>query len=140
MNELEVKINKVISAPIEKVFDAWLNPINLSKFMQPMDGMSDAEVINDPKVGGKFTIVMIAGDNKMPHEGEYLEIDRPNKLVFTWETSFSADGSTVTLNLSEVDSTHTKIDLIHRKFIDEETRTNHEGGWTGILNTLSDNI
>lgn len=136
MAELEVKIHKVISAPIEKVFDAWLNPVVLAKFMQPMSGMSDAEVINNPKVKGRFTIVMVAGDNKMLHEGEYIQIDRPNKLVFTWETSFSAEGSTVTLDFSKQDSTHTRIDLLHKKFINEETRKNHEGGWNGILDTL----
>lgn len=140
MNELEVKINKVISAPIEKVFDAWLNPLTLSKFMQPMAGMSDAEVINNPKVGGRFTIVMVASDNKMSHEGEYIEINRPNKLVFTWETTCSAVGSTVTLDFSEIDSTHTRIDLLHSRFIDEEARANHEGGWTGIFGTLADTI
>lgn len=140
MNELEVKVSKIISAPIEKVFDAWLDPKMLAKIMQPMDGMSDAIVSNDASVGGRFSIVMIAGDNKMPHEGEYVEIDRPKRLVFTWETDCSADGSTVTLDFSEVDSSNTQIDLHHVKFIDEETRDNHEGGWTGILDALDGSV
>lgn len=136
MNELEVKVSKVISAPIDKVFDAWLDPKMLAKFMQPMEGMSDAIVTNDAKVGGKFSVVMVAGDNKMPHVGEYIEISRPNRLVFTWVTDSSADGSTVTLNFSNVDDGNTQIDLHHVKFIDEETRDNHMGGWTGILDAL----
>ncbi len=137
MNELEVKVSKVISAPIEKVFDAWLDPRTLAKFMQPMDGMSDAEVTNDASVGGRFSIVMVAGDNKMPHSGKYVEIDRPKRLAFTWETDCSVDGSTVTLDFSEVDGGNTQIDLHHVKFIDEKTRDDHEGGWTGILDALA---
>ena len=140
MNELELKISKIISAPIDKVFDAWLDPKMLAKFMQPMDGMSDAVVTNDASVGGRFSIVMVAGDNKMPHEGSYVEIERPHRLVFTWETDCSAEGSTVTLDFSEIDSKSTQIDLKHIKFIDEETRDNHLGGWTGILNALENSV
>jgi len=136
MSELEVKVSKVISAPIEKVFDAWLDPKMLAKIMQPMEGMSDAIVTNDASVGGKFSIVMVAGEDKMPHSGEYLEIVRPNRLVFTWETDCSAEGSTVTLDFSKVDDENTQVDLHHVKFIDEETRDNHKGGWTGILDAL----
>ena len=43
---------------------------------------------------------------------------------------------TVTLDFTEINSKTTQIDLKHIKFIDEETRDNHEGGWTGILDAL----
>ena len=140
MSELKLNVSKVIQAPIEKVFDAWLDPKMLAKIMQPMSGMSDAIVTNDASVGGKFSIVMVAGDNKMPHSGEYLEISRPNRLVFTWEADYSTDGSTVTLDFRELDSESTQIDLHQVKFIDEETRDNHIGGWTGILDALENTI
>jgi len=140
MNELEVNVSKVIKSPIEKVFDAWLDPKMLAKMMQPMKGMSDAVVKNDANVGGKFSIVMIAGDNKLPHEGEYLEIVRPNRLVFTWVTSFSSDNSTVTIDFKSLDEENTQIDLRHVKFPSEEMRAGHVGGWTGILDALDNSI
>ena len=34
MTDLKVNIEKIIHAPIDKVFDAWLNPKMLSKFMR----------------------------------------------------------------------------------------------------------
>ena len=137
MNELKLNVSKVISAPIHKVFDAWLDPEKLSKFMKPMPGMSDAVVLNDSKVGGKFQITMISGDNKMLHEGEYIEISRHNRLVFTWKSSSSVDNSTVTIDFLEIAPLVTEVNLIHVKFVDEETRDNHIGGWTGILDTFS---
>lgn len=140
MSELKLNVSKVIQAPIEKVFDAWLDPKMLAKIMQPMEGMSDAIVTNDASVGSKFSIVMIAGDNKMPHAGEYLEISRPNKLVFTWETSFSSDNSTVTIDFKAIGASSTQIDLTHVKFPDGEMRDNHLGGWTGILDALEKNM
>ena len=41
MTDLTVTVNKTIHGSIEKVFDAWLNPKMLSKFMMPMPGMPD---------------------------------------------------------------------------------------------------
>jgi len=139
MDELRVNIDKVIHAPIEKVFDAWLDPKTMSKFMGSCTpGNPDSDVENDPRVGGKFTIIMYADGEKLPHSGVYLDIRRPDKLVFTWKSHLSLDDSTVTLNFTRVDDHKTKISLSHVKFIDEEARAAHEGGWNAILNRLSE--
>ena len=137
MTELTVNVDKIIHAPIEKVFDAWLNPKMLSKFMTPMPGMPDSDVENDAQEGGSFTIIMHVEGEKLPHTGEYLEIDRPNKLVFTWMSHRSVDGSTVTLNFTRIDDNKTNVSLTHVKFIDEEARCDHELGWGNILDKLN---
>jgi uncharacterized protein YndB with AHSA1/START domain len=95
-------------------------------------------VATDAIEGGSFTIVMHVGEDKIPHTGKYLEINRPDKLVFTWESPFSVDGSTVTLNFSATDKNKTDIELTHVRFIDEGTRSDHEGGWGNILDVLDD--
>jgi len=138
MADLTVKVTKTIDAPISKVFDAWLNPETLSQFILPMPGMPRPQVKTDACEGGEFAIVMQVGDDKIPHTGKYLEVNRPNKLVFTWKSPFSPEDSTVTLNFCDLGNNKTSIDLLHVKFIDEESRANHEGGWTNILETLSD--
>ena len=138
MNDLTLTVSKTIHAPIENVFDAWLDPEMLSQFILPMPGMPQPEVENDPQQGGSFTIIMHVGEDKIPHTGQYLEVSRPNRLVFSWLSPFSTDGSTVTIDLSEIDDGMTNVQLTHVKFIDEETRSDHEGGWTNILETLND--
>ena len=138
MTDLMVNIDKIIKAPIGKVFDAWLDPKTLSQFILPMPGMEEPLVKNDARQGGSFTIIMNVGEDKIPHTGKYLEIDRPNKLVFTWESPASTDDSVVTLIFTEVNDNQTRIELTHVRFIDEERRSNHEGGWSNILNMLSD--
>ena len=137
MTELSVNITKTINAPIEKVFDAWLDPQILSSFMQPMPGMPAPETEIDASVGGRFLIKMVVGDQIIPHEGSYHEIQRPNLLVFSWESPFSGEGSVVTLNFKSLDSNSTELNLVHVKFPDEESRSNHEGGWTAILELLN---
>lgn len=136
MTDLSITVSKTIQAPIEKVFDAWLNPKTLSKFILPAPDMPEVET--DAKEGGHFTIIMQVGDQKLPHTGEYLEVTRPSKLVFSWNSPFSVDGSTVTLNFTAIDEETTLVELHHRKFLDEQARDNHEGGWSNIMSKLDD--
>jgi uncharacterized protein YndB with AHSA1/START domain len=136
MTDLTLNIEKIISAPIEKVFDAWLNPKMLSKFMRRPD-WPESDVENDPREGGSFTIIMHKGGEKFPHTSKYLKISRPNKLVFTWASHHSLDDSTVTLNFTKIDDNKTKISLTQVKFIDEEARSGHEEGWGIILDNLN---
>jgi uncharacterized protein YndB with AHSA1/START domain len=141
MTELTVNLNKIIHAPIEKVFDAWLNPKMLSKFMRGMPDMPESDVETDAREGGNFTIIMHYRGEKIPHTGKYLEISRPDKLVFTWASQYSVvDNSTVTLKFTKVDDNRTNISLSHVKFIDEEMRSAHEEGWGNILDKLSEVI
>ncbi len=138
MTDLTVNVTKTIHAPIEKVFDAWLNPKILSLFMTPMPSMPESDVENDAREGGCFTIIMHAGDDELPHSGEYLEIKRPHKLVFTWVSHRSVDNSVVTLNFTKIEDAKTKVSLSHVKFVDEKSRFDHEGGWGHILDKLND--
>jgi len=138
MNDLICKLSRVINAPIDKVFDAWLDPQLLSRFMLPMPGMPQPKTEVDGREGGRFTIHMDVGGEIIPHSGTYLELDRPNRLVFSWESPFSTDGSTVTLEFTAQDKVKTRLELTHVRFIDEETRDNHEIGWGNILAALDD--
>ena len=136
MAELSITIKRNVHAPIEKVFDAWLDPQMLSKFILPMKGMPEPQVENDPRVGGKFTIIMQVGDKSLPHSGEYISIDRPNMLVFSWVSDHSIEGSRVSLEFLDLDEQTTEVTLTQVKFFDEPAMRDHEGGWTNILETL----
>jgi uncharacterized protein YndB with AHSA1/START domain len=141
MTDFKVNIDKIIYAPIEKVFDAWLAPELLSIFMRGLAEMAETDVEIDAREGGRFTFVMHLGDEKIPHTGKYLEIRRPDKLVFTWESQYSvADNSTVTLNFTKIDENKTSISLSHVRFIDEEARSGHEEGWRNVLAILNEGM
>lgn len=135
MTELSLAVSRTIAAPASKVFEAWLDPQMIAKFMRPMPDMPAPSVKNDPVEGGRFDIVMKAGEDEIPHAGTYREISRFSRLVFTWESPFSIEGSTVTLDFDEVDG-KTNVTLTHVKFPSEESRDNHNGGWINILASL----
>lgn len=140
MTNLIVNLSKTINAPIDRVFDAWLDPALLTEFILPMPGMPRPEVENDPREGGCFTIIMHVGDDRIPHSGSYLTLDRPNRLVFSWESPYSVADSTVTLDFTAIDVGTTKVELTHVKFLSEEARSDHEGGWGNILDKLAEII
>ncbi|MBD9374262.1 SRPBCC domain-containing protein [Rhizobium sp. ARZ01] len=137
-SELELTVNRTIAAPREKVFNAWLSPQTLARFMRPCEGEGmDARVENDPVEGGRFSIVMKLPDREVPHAGTYLEIDPHSRLAFTWGSPHSLDDSVVTIDFTAIDSRTTEIVLRQVKFASEQARDGHVAGWTEILGKLA---
>ena len=138
MTDLSVNLKKTINAPIEKVFHAWLDAGTLSRFMTPLPGMPEPRVEVDGREGGSFAIYMQVGDEEIPHSGEYLEIIPHSRLVFTWKSPFSTDGSTVTIRFSALGANRTLVELVHVKFRGEAEQASHKSGWTNVLEKLGD--
>ena len=83
---------------------------------------------------------MAAGDQEIPHRGEYKTIKRYEQLAFTWISDHTMPDSLVTIDFHEEGPNETKITLHHVGFPSEESRNNHEGGWGRILDTLATHV
>jgi uncharacterized protein YndB with AHSA1/START domain len=141
MDELELTVNRKIAASREKVFNAWLSPEMLAKFMRtPSGGIEISKVRTDPVKGGRFSIVMMTAEREIPHAGTYLEIDPYSRLAFTWESPYSLDDSVVTIDLAELDPGTTEITLKQVKFRSEEARQGHINGWSTIMGYLEESL
>ncbi|MGY3437697.1 MULTISPECIES: SRPBCC family protein [unclassified Marinovum] len=136
MTDLTLEVERTIAASQEALFNAWLDPDMLRQFMRPGESVTVARAATEPKVGGRFEIIMMAGENAMPHTGTYREITPNERIVFTWESAHSTEeNSEVTLDfIPEGDAT--KVRLTHVRFANEDMRNNHKGGWTAILASL----
>jgi uncharacterized protein YndB with AHSA1/START domain len=96
-----------------------------------------AEVEADVVVGGRLRVVMIDADVRIEHDGEFLEIDPPGRLAFTWRSPFTGDRpSVVTVELFDADGA-TRLVLTHRGLPAHE-RDSHAGGWGAILDRLGE--
>lgn len=137
MSTLELTISRTIAASRQDVFDAWLSPEALMNFMCPGEGMTCPKAEVDAREGGAFLIVMTAGDKELPHKGEYKTISKYDELSFTWSSTMEETVGLVTLKFEDADAGGTKLTLHHEGFDSEESRGNHEGGWTRIVETLS---
>ncbi|WP_084365457.1 SRPBCC domain-containing protein [Rhizobium sp. RU36D] len=134
MSELELTVSRTIPASREKVFNAWLSPDLMAKFMRPPSGESAvSRVANDPVKGGRFSIVMVMPDKEVAHAGTYLAIDPHSHLSFTWESPLSLDDSVVTIDFAEPRAGVTDITLRHVKFRSEQARDGHRRGWSAII-------
>ncbi|MBM7587415.1 uncharacterized protein YndB with AHSA1/START domain [Bacillus pakistanensis] len=86
----------------ERVFDAWLNPEMMRKWLFTLEGTNKVAQ-NNPQVGGTWEIIDHRDGKDYRAIGEYLEIDPPTKLVFTFEMpQFSETVDTITVELKEL--------------------------------------
>jgi uncharacterized protein YndB with AHSA1/START domain len=128
-----IRVERLLPAPIEDVFDAWTNAARMAVWFSPV---GRAEVEADPVVGGRLRVVMIDGDVRLEHDGEFLDVRRPTRLTFTWRSRYTGDRPTVvTVELSDEDG-KTRLVLNHDRLPPEE-RASHAGGWGAILDRLS---
>ena len=121
----------------EKVFDAWLDPAIARRFLfaTPTGEMIRAEV--DPKVGGKFTFVDRRPDmGDVLHTGEYLELDRPRRLAFTFGVpAFNPDFTTVTVEIAPAPGGGCMLTLTQAQ-VPVEWADRSKQGWGMILAAL----
>ena len=126
------------NAPIERVFDAWTTPEVMGEFMGPGEIRAHASV--DARVGGTFRIVMIKPDGEeLVAVGTYRELNRPTRIVCTWEWE-EDDPALVKETLLSLDFSsrgeETELTLTHENFRDAQQRDNHANGWGQILAQL----
>ncbi|MER6621951.1 SRPBCC domain-containing protein [Streptomyces sp. NPDC000931] len=98
----EVTLTRVFDAPRERVFRAFVEPGQLSRFWSPAGTSLPVEKITiDARPGGAFETVMVADEDgtEYPMSATYLEVVEPEKLSFT----VGAVGLISTLTFTDVD-------------------------------------
>jgi uncharacterized protein YndB with AHSA1/START domain len=130
----DIVIRRLLPAPRERVFAAWLDPLSLVHWMRPgADATATAEV--DPRVGGRFRIVMKHSGGVTEHTGEYLVIEPPSRLSFTWISVHTHQIPTeVTVECFERGQS-TELVLTHRRLPPDKAEA-HRRGWSTILQNL----
>ena len=98
-------ITRTFAASPAAVFDAWITPASFAAWW----GGSGVEVpidsvTMDARPGGTWKATMIIGNDvpDMNWFGEFVEVDRPNKLVMTLSDRPGDDRETVTVTFTEV--------------------------------------
>ena len=80
----ELRIERLIDAPREKVFAAWAKPDQIGNWWLP-PGFSDADIKLDLRVGGSFRFEMTPPEGeRFAAVGVIQEIKVPERLVYSW--------------------------------------------------------
>ena len=128
-----IQVTREFKASPEQVFDAWTQVDQLKKWMCPGEIKTGA-VSADPQVNGDYSIEMIHSDgNSTITKGKYLVVDRPHKLVMSWQWQMEGSvESKVTVELKATDN-GTELTLTHDLLRDDEAAKQHTHGWEGCL-------
>jgi uncharacterized protein YndB with AHSA1/START domain len=125
-------------APAQAVFDAWTSEEVMRRWWHAAPDWETPVAEVDLRVGGAVRVVM-----RDPHSGTeyggggfYTEIDRPNRLAFTWIWDESTTRQLIELDFEEHDGV-TTVRFTHRDLWDEESVRSHEEGWGKAFDNLA---
>ena len=108
-----VRVTRRFGASTQRVFDAWLDAKTAGKWLfATATGRRECVEI-DARPGGWFYIVERRGSENVDHIGEYIELVRPRRLVFTlFAEKYSLQFERVTVVLQPIGS-GCELDLTH---------------------------
>ncbi|MFZ3182327.1 MAG: SRPBCC family protein [Methylocystis silviterrae] len=133
-------MHRTFDAPRILVWKAWTESSHLLRWICPADfKVLFAE--NDLRLGGKWRSGMRSPDGEdYIHCGEYLEIEKPSRLVFThtWERNDLEPRALtkITVVLNERDG-KTDMIFVQAGLATEESACSHKHGWTGAFENLA---
>jgi uncharacterized protein YndB with AHSA1/START domain len=141
MSEDQVlRIERLIAASPERVFDLWTEPELLVAWWGP-EGYDVPTHAIDVRPGGHWRTTMRSPEGKrVTVSGVYRTIDKPHRLVFTWAWD-QDDGSRgheteVTVTFESAPG-GTRLKLVQQTFQDKTARDNHNKGWSSSFNCLA---
>lgn len=125
--------------PAQVVFDAWLDPDLLAKWMfSPAIGPEEVVDIHvDGKKGGGFRFLVRKEGSLHEYTGIYLDVQRPEQLVFTWVSATEPCNTVVSVTIQQTVS-GCDVDVVHElgEVADEIIRK-VEARWQAELGALS---
>ncbi len=90
----------------------------------------------DPRVGGTYRFLMSLPDRELLVTGEYIALDRPDRIAFTWRCSDTGDLESIVAVTFEPQRGQTRIRITHSMLPTTLVRQ-HLDGWTLVARQLA---
>jgi uncharacterized protein YndB with AHSA1/START domain len=136
-------VRRTFDAPVDRVFDAWLSPDALRRFLIGAD-QKVLDVTVDPRAGGSYSITWDTPDGPWVVGGVYREVVKNERIVCTWtwveDEDTGVHESLLTLEFHALSPKKTEFVLTHTKLRNEESRDGHAKGWKSIVDKLAEVI
>jgi len=130
-----LRIKRRFDVAPERVFDAWVDPHITAQwlFATPTGRIIRCDI--DARVGGKFVIVDRREAGDIEHVGQYVEFERPLRLVFTFAVPhYSPQETRVTLDLVP-SGKGCELTLTHENVLPEWLEPTRQG-WGKLFDAL----
>ena len=136
---IALRLTRRFAAPRERVFDAWTTPEALKRWWCP-PGWRSERIEVDLRAGGAYYFGMRQpdSDSVVSIQGRFLEVLRPDRLVYTWCWHGAFDGmqdTRVTVEFHSVDG-GTDVVVVHENFPDVKLWQRHRGGWIAACDRM----
>jgi uncharacterized protein YndB with AHSA1/START domain len=148
----KVEGRRTIAAPRERVFEAFARQEQLDRWMCRDAASHTINYLQfDFSVGGGFALDIRTPDGHVYlHRSTYVEIKRPEKIIFTWKIEQTdpagrkvmdhSEESVITIELLERGKS-TEVVLIHDLgAAAAKERGDYQRGWTGCLEKLAETV
>ncbi|MBB3605046.1 uncharacterized protein YndB with AHSA1/START domain [Mycolicibacterium sp. BK556] len=136
-----VVVERVMPAIPEDVFDEWLDPEALQEWMCPHP-VRVVDVSVDARVGGTVRFDVDDSGTRVLISGQFLTIERPHLLRFTWSNSNWEDptqASVVTVTFEAVGADETLMSIEHSLLPPSEFESFHTG-WIVTFGQLAEKL
>ncbi|MBD3161733.1 MAG: hypothetical protein GF346_05700 [Candidatus Eisenbacteria bacterium] len=120
-NRFALSVTRTVGADRARAFDAFLDPKNQSIWFT-----TTAKA--DLRIGGRY-------ENADGDTGQFLVIDRPIRVRFTWENPKHCPGTRVTVDFAESGPNRTQVRLTHAKLASADDREKMKQGWSWAMDS-----
>jgi uncharacterized protein YndB with AHSA1/START domain len=134
-----VRLERHYQTPTRRVFEAWTEPAKVRSWLASSAPAGEVLRIElKPRVGAPFLFVVRSRGVESTYSGEYLEIERARRLVFTWvAAAVSKETTRVSVEMRPVVSVAggTNVVVTHERVIPAEA-VDVEAKWSSILDAI----
>jgi len=150
-------LERVFDAPVEKLWAAWTEPEQISKWWGPKDfGSPAADNKIDLRVGGKCILCMLTPEGQKTYSGGIYQEIVPHKKIVITDNFMDAEGNVisataygmpadfphemlVTVTFEDLDG-KTKLTIKHEGLPEGEMSDMTSAGWNESLDKLVDSL
>jgi uncharacterized protein YndB with AHSA1/START domain len=136
-----VVVRQRLPASPDVVFDEWTDAARLAEWMCPRPARC-LNVEADPRIGGTLRFDIEEAGTTFRVSGNYLTLERPHRVAFTWSCSTWPDPTlqTVVTVTIEPDGAEASIMTIEHELLPPVLAGQHAHGWTVISTQLESRL
>ena len=135
-----VHLNRVFAVGRDYLFQCFTDPSLLLRWWGP-EGASCVNVHSDAVAGGTYRFEIVGDDSGERNvvSGEYLVVEPPQRLVFSWAwDATAAEVTQVELTFNAISPTTTELVLVHSRFPNSDRAAAHNQGWDSSFDCLEE--
>ena|SRR5579862_4213506 len=132
----QIRISRVVNASKARAFEAWTESSQVRRWWRIGEGWTTPSAEIDLRVGGKISLGnQPSGGGLVVVTGEFLQIDPPDKLVYTLHFPGALpEESTVTVEFNELGD---QTEIVITQEMSQAMVESAVDGWNTALDCLS---